>query len=372
MILHNTVKKYRFNYVYFNADNIIKTMFRDDRVILPSSLIYCHDDIVKTFIDETLTHKNLRHIYEILINIKKIRIDINNVNYYNDRAIEILMGCLFVVRSMEIIIYFGIYIDALERFFETFHYVKDRVRNVKIMNPIGRDITMISNAFDLDKFSLFTYNRDRLINLKDDYWRDGSQNKIYIRCKRLYFDVLCDNIDKDNFVIDDMCTEVIFGDRFPYLCNDYQLPANVTRLSIIEDVVSLCLYDSFFKDKQCKKFDNITHLNIGTKTWNIEYHETNAINMDWLYCPRLERLVVNGYVKLFSENKIPKTLKSITYNIRHYNELQNYPNKDIKMNCTYMRTLEKYEETRSNLYKNYLIKSYVIDSSKEYLIDALD
>jgi len=341
---------------------MIETIFFDTVSIsrpLLSTLIF------KTKEDKKVTpliQRCIDNVVNFFNNVKKIRIDVKKMSFYYPDADDVVMRSLLNVTSIEIIAGRYVKIANYESLFNGCRYIKDRVKNVKLINPASLDITQISNLFDLNKFSIFQY----------DLYHSISLNNLYIRCKRLYFNVdYYDNVNDVNdlgFVIDDICKEVSFGPRFDIIRNNYKLPINVKNLTICVEY-SDSYYRAFYNLKNTN-LHNITHLNICLQ-YSCEYVTmginaffvgalSNIFMMDWVDCPNLKYLVMNGNIMPPSKDYIAPSLRRVTFNQRFWRESEfcDLKNADVEQRPKNLETVNEYIGFRTRLYGNYLNKPF--------------
>jgi hypothetical protein len=349
-LLYDSAHTYRLKTKYFDAKRIFMDIKIDNRSLnsLPR-VLDVNSNVMKIFCEEISTNKIASLAYRILSNANKIRIDIRYFSFFFNKNLELLLRLIRSVRSIDILLDEQNNIDNMSSFFEQCRHIKDKVKNIKLINPIGLDITTISQTFDLEKFSIFTHDTCKPISLKD----------VYIRCSKLYFNV--SSFDCNSAMLDEKCKDVTLGwlrDR-----RNIIISKNVKKMTMIFNERSF-MTDSP-SPKNIENLDNVTHLIIVTQE-NNKFLSASEISRELeisLPFSNIQHLTINGFIPNIEDSKFKDTLKTITYNPRGYTHYSangiKFPfpiNKDVIIRQRYMMYLTEYIATRPNLYSGYLNK----------------
>jgi hypothetical protein len=346
--LYVSVQRYRFEHRYFDTKKILKSItFRNGNESL-AHLDNNNKDVTEFISKQRRVDKLINNAYKILENANKLRIDVLCINIIFRDCLKSTMRIIKSVRSIDIILHRKekYHRNYITKFLDQCHYIKDKVKNIKLINPIGPEITIISRMFDLEKFSIFTHSNN---------YRDISLKGVYIRCSKLYFNVLSNDYDDErDIVLDDKCKDVTLGNM------------NVGRNCIISNSVKrlTMMIDDYAKYNihSTKIIDSVTHLNLVINECRRirELSNLSRIIGDSLPLINVSHLVINGYIPDINHFKFKDTLKTITYNSRfHYDEgdLYRFPVKEhVIIKEKYMMTICEYMTTRPSAYTGYLNK----------------
>jgi hypothetical protein len=344
--LYNTTQRYRFEHKYFDARWIFKSLMFNGKYSksLINVLNDSKGDIIEITSKERGNNRLVDSVYKILTNVNKLRIHVNILNNIFTGCLETMIKLITSIRSIDIILSENNDTLTIDKFLNLCHHIQHKIKNVKLINPIGPDITIISKTFDLKKFSIFTHDTRRAISLKG----------VYIRCTKLYFDVPSIHENERDMVLDQRCKDVTLGRMSS---KSFILSDSVKRLTMI--IESTKCDTSFRKCARC--FGKIVHLNlVMIKPYKLSFTSSKNLG-DLLPFSNVENLVINGTIPNIKNFKFKDTLKTITYNSRvHYsinNDVYPFPvEKHVVVRQKYMMMLHEYENIRPNLYKRYLNK----------------